>query len=216
MGWGRAHSKLALVLGVSVLAVVGAVTALVAFAGGGGGAPVLPTTGAYAPISVSRPVVPTLGGGVLHDPDSGATNHLSTMVSKLPGAHRFRLTVTNTSNLGFINSFQWYPPIGVGIVKVLGSSAGHCAVNGLTGFGGKQFQTVLLHPNILCDKVNVKPPSCTCLGDGGSVTISFVADRELPALGTARMISATLVFDPIPSYLTPEITSQQQVPGSQG
>ena len=96
-----------------------------------------------------------------------------------------------------------------------GSSDGQCALTGLTGFGGNQFKTVLLHPNIECGKVNLKPPSCTCLGDGGSITISFTADRDMPAVGTARMISATLVLDPIPSYLTPE-ANPQHVPEPQG
>jgi hypothetical protein len=71
----------------------------------------------------------------------------------------------------------------------------------VTGFGGNQFQTVLLYPNITCSKVHLKPPSCTCLGDGGNVDISFVADRPLGGTGTTRMISARLVLHQIPSYL---------------
>jgi hypothetical protein len=208
MGPGRAHSKLAIALGVLALVAVGAVTAVVVAARGGGTSKVA-TTGEFAPISVSRPVVPTLAGAVVQDPESGVTNHLSTMILQLPGVHRYRITITNTSNLGFINSFEWYPPIGVRIMRVTGSSAGDCALSGLTGFGGNQFKTVLLHPNITCTKVNLKPPSCTCLGDGGSMSISFVADREMPAVGAARMISATLVREPIPSYLTAGAASQQ-------
>jgi hypothetical protein len=207
MGLGRVHSKLAIALGVFVLVAAGAVTAVVV-AAREGGASVTPTTGDYAPISVSRPVVPTLAGAVLQDPESGVTTHLSTMILRLPGVHRYRITITNTSNLGFINSFEWYPPIGVQIMRVTGSSVGDCALTGLAGFGGNQFKTVLLHPNISCNNVNLKPPSCTCLGDGGSMSISFVADRNMPAAGAARMISATLVLDPIPSYLTAGAASQ--------
>jgi hypothetical protein len=90
----------------------------------------------------------------------------------------------------------------VHIVKVLGSSDGHCAAAGLTGFGGNQFRTVVLFPNIFCDRLNLKAPSCTCLGDGGSMTLSFVTDKDLGgSLGDASMRTATLVFKRIPGYL---------------
>ena len=83
-------------------------------------------------------------------------------------------------------------------MKVLGSSAGHCELSGLTGFGGNQFSTVLLYPNISCEQVDMKPPSCTCQGDGGTVDVSFVTDRSMSATGTARMISARARAAPDP------------------
>ena len=204
MGWLRAHSRLAGVLGVCVLVVLGVVVAAIVVPAGDGGASALPTTGEYAPISVQRPKLHVLAGSLVSDPEAGIQNNLTTNLSQLPGSNRYRITVTNTSNIGFIDAFQWYPPTGIHIVKVLGSSAGHCELSGLTGFGGNQFQTVLLYPNISCEKVDLKPPSCTCQGDGGAVDVSFVSDKPMSATGTARMISARLVLHPIPSYLQPQ------------
>jgi hypothetical protein len=168
---------------------------------GGHREPPVATTGAYAPITVSRPKLHLLAGSVVADPEAGVQNNLTTSVFHHPGSNHYRITVTNSSNIGFIDSFQWYPPWGVHIVRVTGSSVGHCAIDGVSGFGGNQFQAVLLYPNIFCEKVGLKPPSCTCQGDGGSVDISFVSDRPMGATGTARLVSAQLVLRPIPSYL---------------
>jgi hypothetical protein len=213
MGWLRAHSRLAGVLGVCVLVVAGVVVAAVVVPGSGGG-PALPTTGAYAPISVQRPKLHVLAGSLVSDPEAGIQNNLTTALSQLPGPNRYRITVTNTSNIGSIDAFQWYPPTGIHIVKVLGSSAGRCELSGLTGFGGNQFQTVLLYPNISCEKVDLKPPSCTCQGDGGTVDVSFMSDKPMSATGTSRMISARLALHPIPSYLTPKsVPSNVPLPG---
>jgi hypothetical protein len=154
-----------------------------------------------------------VAGALVSDPESSSQTNLTTSVSQLPGAHRYKITVTNTSNIGYIDSFQWYPPTGVRILQVLGSSQGNCGLAGLTGFGGDQFKTVLLYPSVSCEQVKLKPPSCTCLGDGGAVDISFVADRTMGGTGWARMISATLVLKPIPSYAQPSTPS---TPGSSG
>jgi hypothetical protein len=214
MGWLRAHSRLAGVLGVCVLVVAGVVVAAVVVPAGGGGGSAPPTTGAYAPISVQRPKLHVLAGSLVSDPEAGIQNNLTTALSQLPGPNRYRITVTNTSNIGFIDAFQWYPPTGIHIVKVLGSSAGHCDLSGLTGFGGNQFQTVLLYPNISCEKVGLKPPSCTCQGDGGAVEVSFVSDKPMSATGTSRMIAARLTLKPIPSYQTPtSVPSNVPLPG---
>jgi hypothetical protein len=213
MGSRRGQAKLAVLLVACAVAVGGAIAAFVITTGGHDGkglayastAPA-PTTGAWAPISVSPPKVPIIAGGIPVDIDPMVKRtDFSTTLFPLPGAHRYRMTVFNTSNLGAINSFQWYPPTGVRIVKVLGSTEGHCTSSGLTGFGGNQFPTVVLYPNILCDDLDLKPPSCTCLGDGGAVTISFVTDRDVAVDGgDLRMRSATLVFDRIPVYQATE------------
>jgi hypothetical protein len=167
-----------------------------------GSAELTRTTGAWAPLTVTRPEVPIIGGGIPVDIDPVVIRtDLTTALAFLPGKNRYRIMVSNTSNVGAINSFQWYPPTGVHIAKVLGSSDGHCTAAGLRGFGGNQFRTVTLSPNILCDDLDLKPPSCTCSGDGGTMSISFVTDKDLGgSLGDARMRTATLVFDPIPGY----------------
>src|SRR4051794_36213058 len=207
----RARSKL--VIGLVVCAVAAAGTAAAVFGvTRGSHASVTATTGEYAPITVKRPKLHTTGGALLRDPDAGVQNYLNTMVTQLPGVHRYRVTISNVSNLGFIDALQWYPPVGVHVVKVTGSSTGRCALTGLTGFGENQFKSVVLYPNISCERVGLKPPSCTCLGDGGSVDISLVTDAPLAASGAARLIAARVVLQAIPSYLS----SQASPTGTSG
>jgi hypothetical protein len=156
----------------------------------------------WAPLTVTRASVPVIGGGIPVDIDPLiARRDFSTTLAFLPGAHRYRITVSNISSLGVINSFQWYPPTGVHFLKVVGSTAGSCTLRGLNGFGGDQFPTVVLHPSMLCNKLALKPPSCTCLGDGGTMTISFVTDKDISAGDVdLRVRTATLVFHPIRTY----------------
>ena len=191
------------VAGFCVLAVVGVVVAfaLVGFGGSSGGGARLRTTGGYAPLVVPKAHLVRQGGLILNEPDAPAQTWVSAVLSSLGGRHRYALTVTNASNMGYINSFEWYAPTGVRILRVTGSSSGHCGPSGLTGFGGNQFKTVVLYPNILCEKVDLKPPSCTCTGDGGSMTISFVLDTTTNYSGTARVLTATPVLKVIPAYL---------------
>lgn len=202
----RARWKLVAVIGACVVAAAGAAAGVLATRGGSS-SPALRTTGLFAPITVTRPKLVTTGGGLLSDPDAAQQTYLSTMVTRLPGSHHYRLTISNVSNLGYIDSFQWYPPVGVHIVRFTGSSAGHCGVSGLTGFGGNQFKTVVLYPNLLCTSTDLKPPSCTCLGDGGSVELSVVTDKPMTASGAARMVSARLALHLIPSYVQASTTT---------
>ena len=212
MGRWRGHTKLASVLAACALAVIGVIVALIVTNDGHNNAAtkdglestsLTRTTGLWAPITVVRPKVPIIGGGIPVDIDPVVSRtDLGTTLAPLPGTDRYRITISNTSNVGAITSFQWYPPPGIHIVKVLGSTEGHCTATGLTGFGGNQFRTVVLFPNILCDELDLKPPSCTCQGDGGTVAISLVTDKNLGgSLGDVRMRTATIVFDRIPGYL---------------
>ena len=199
------RSKRGLVLaGILVVAVI--VGVAVGFGVGRGSSnPSLPTTGAYAPISVPKPLVPTLGftGPVVADPDSMLRQgeDLQELLATAPGSgHRYTLTISNVSGIGYVDSLEWYPPTGVEIVKVIGSSAGHCAGSGTSGFGGNQFKTVVLDPDIVCTGLNLKPPTCLCTGNGGSVVITFIASAQLGLAGAARVESATPVLQNIPSY----------------
>ena len=187
---------------------VGVVATLVVRRDGHGSA--APTTGQWAPIAVTRPNLPTIGGGIPVDLDPVVhRDDLTPTLTSLPGEHRYRITMSNTSNVGAINEFEWYPPAAVHVVKVVGSSEGHCTLTGLKGFGGNQFPTLVLYPNVHCDKLDLKPPSCTCKGDGGAVTISFVTEREyVGGFGDIRMRAATLAFDRVPSYLKPGTTTR--------
>ena len=202
----RGPAKLASALVACAVAVGGVIAAFVV---GHEGPARAPTTGPWAPISVARPKLPVIAGGIPVDIDPMVhRNDFTTTLGILPGNHRYRITISNTSNLGAINSFEWYPPIGVHIVKVIGSSQGNCTLTGLTGFGGNQFPTLVLYPDVRCENLDLKPPSCTCQGDGGTVTISFVTDEDyVGGAGELRMRAATLVFDRIPAYLEPPSTA---------
>ena len=207
----RARTKLAGVLVACAVVAAGVIAALILTNGHGSAATKnahdaaepTRTTGQWAPLTVARPAVPVIGGGIPVDIDPVVTRtDLGTTLGFLPGKDRYQITVSNTSNVGGINSFQWYPPVGVHIVKVIGSSEGNCTAAGLKGFGGNQFRTVVLSPNVLCENVDLKPPSCTCLGDGGTMTISVETDKDLGgSLGDVTMRTATLTFDRIPGYL---------------
>jgi hypothetical protein len=185
---------------VCAVAAVGVIAALLVTKGGNETTPRASTTGPLAPLTVKRPSVPVIGGGIPVDLEPLIEpKYFDTALTFLPGKHRYRITISNASSLGAIPSFQWYPPNTVHVVKVLGSSAGNCTLRGLTGFGGNQFPTLVLHPDVLCDKLELKPPSCTCLGDGGAVSISFVTDKEFSAGDVdIRVRAATLVFRRIP------------------
>jgi hypothetical protein len=195
----RGHAKLSGVLVACAMAVGGVIAALV-ITRDGHESTTARTTGSWAPITVARPSVPVIAGGIPVDIEPPVVRtDLASTLAFLPGTHRYRITISNTSNLGAINSFQWYPPTGIHIVKVVGSTEGRCTATGVKGFGGNQFPTVVLYPNILCDKLDLKPPSCTCQGDGGAMTITFVTDKDLGgSLGDARVRTASLSFDRIP------------------
>jgi hypothetical protein len=189
------------VLVVCAVVVGGVIAALVVTRGSGDDAtPRVATTGLFAPISVKRPNVPIIGGGIPVDLDPlFEPKYFGTTLVFLPGTHRYRLTISNVSSLGEINSFQWYPPTTTHIVKVLGSTVGTCTLQGLKGFGGNQFPTLVLHQNVLCDRLDLKAPTCTCRGDGGAVTISFVTDKEYLAGDVdIRVRAATLAYHRIP------------------
>jgi hypothetical protein len=182
------------------VAVGGAAAALIVTDGGDQTTPRASTTGPLAPFTITRPSVPVIGGGIPVDLDPLIEpKFFATSLAYLPGKNRYRLTISNASSLGAITSFQWFPPTMTHILKVLGSSVGSCTLQGLKGFGGNQFPTLVLHQNVLCDKLDLKPPTCTCSGDGGAVSISFVTDKQYLAGDVdLRVRSATLAFHPIP------------------
>src|SRR5262249_42472322 len=143
--------------------VVGAVAAI-AFLGSSGSheGTSRPTTGNFAPLTVWRPPIIRVGQVVMNDPDSPPQVWLFTVMKPLPARRHYEVTLQNASSVGFINSLQWFPPGGAHVVKLLGSSSGHCTVGGVTGFGGNQFKGLLLYPSIRCYKLQLKPPSCSC------------------------------------------------------
>lgn len=200
---GRLRGRtLAGVLAACGLAAAGLIVALVVTHNGQGNV-TLPTTGQWRPLSIVRPKVPIIGGGIPVDIDPQIVRtDFDATLTPLTGKNHYRLGIQSISNLGLITSLQWYTPPGVHIVKVIGSSVGHCMASGLTGFGGSQFPGIVLYPNILCDGLALKPPTCTCLGNGGALTITFVTDSPLTGgQGDLRMRTATLRFRAIPAFL---------------
>jgi len=182
----RGDRRLALTGAVVVAVAAGGVFAGLALSSSGHArlAP-LPTTGNYRPISIPGPV----SGGIA-DPDSMARQgqDLFSVLTRGPGAHRYRITVSNASSIGFVNALDWRPPAGMTIVKVTGSSAGHCRVAGST-------------PMISCNGFSLRPPSCTCRGDGGRLVITFVGGSYAGLLaGASSIVSATPVLKVIPAY----------------
>ena len=205
----RGRATLALVLVACALAVGGVIAALVTTKHGHESTEArAPTTGMWAPLTVPRPKVPIIAGGIPVDIDPMTIpTYFTTTLTPL-GARRYRMTIFNISNLGAINSLQWFPPVGVHVVSLLGSSEGHCSLSGLTGFGGNQFPTVVLNQNILCNKLDLKAPSCTCLGDGGAMSISFVTDKDIAVgEGDLRMRAATVSLERIPGYVKSQSTA---------
>jgi hypothetical protein len=94
------------------------------------------------------------------DPDElpeGADD--ATTVIRPLGKNHFELSITNVSNIGFINSFIWQAPPQMTITAVTGSSSGHCQLSG---------------KDIACESLKVRPPKSTNLS-GGTVTVRFAA-----------------------------------------
>jgi hypothetical protein len=190
----------ALVVAVCAVAVGVIVAVLLVTRGGDEKAPRMATSGPKAPLKIQRAGVPVIAGGIPVDLDPVIEpQFFSTSLAFLPGKFRYRITIANASSLGVINAFQWFPPTAVHIVKVLGSSTGNCTLQGLTGFGGKQFPGLVLNPNVVCDQLALKPPSCTCRGDGGAVSISFATDKEFSNGDVNLQVrAATVQFNRVP------------------
>jgi hypothetical protein len=195
-------------LGVCAVAValVGVAIASLSI-GGGGGIPAMPTTGAYAPLSVPKPPLGPIARaqGVEPDAFSKQGTDLQTVMART-GSHRYQLTIVNSSTIGFINSFYWSVPAGVSITeltKVTGVGSGHCALTGTSGVDGRQSATLVSDPKILCEGLNLKPPTCSCFNNGGKIVISFIANTFPGFEGSIVIVSATPVLKIIPSYLQP-------------
>jgi hypothetical protein len=179
---------------MAVLAAVGVALAVSVFRG-----PTLltlPTTGEYAPMTKEKPLltsnfIPNPAGPPILDPDRAIGSDLDVQtVLTLMRSNQYRLEVINISAIGFINGFRWLPLGGMTIAKLTGSSAGHCQLSG---------------QEIACD-ANLKPPTCTCHGDGGHIYISFTVRQGSAAGGvsggsggTVHIDSMTPVFKTIPS-----------------
>jgi hypothetical protein len=162
-----------------------AALALLAGCGGGGG-----TTTTVRPAII--PINPNLKNVPGHDPDAeqraGTEVHATIRAA---GNGHYQVLVQNTSQIGFINSFDWIPPAGMTVTSV-SSSTGHCE----------------LERKVIACQATLRPPKCTCR-PGGRMTIDFTADVEGTAgkveygFFNASVVVRTMTPVPyiIPSYL---------------
>ena len=97
-----------------------------------------------------------------------------TVVTPL-GSGRYQLTITNTTEIGYINSFTWTAPTQLRITRVTSSSKGTCRLDNGT---------------ISCVGQAIAPPKCTCEA-GSSVTVHF--DATVPGRVKATKIQTGVV-----------------------
>jgi hypothetical protein len=164
-------------IGASFIAVLALVALLAPGCGGSGGGsdkaaakygrqPVVKTTAAEAKIGNVIPTPPPRGQRA--DPDTYAKGGADgAWVIRALGNDRYELTVQNTSRVGYIETFDWRPPVGATVKTVGKSSAGSCALVG-----------ELVH----CDGLHLKPPKCLCR-PGGSETVVFTMHNPNDNLG---------------------------------
>jgi hypothetical protein len=176
--------------GLALLAPLAA-GAVLAGCGGGGGksGPDLKTLLAE---QVQPPTHAEIGPGVDPDDTAASSPQFSSTILSL-GGDRYQLTVTNGSDLGFLNSFTWVHPPQLRITAVTKSSAGTCR---------------LVDGNVACTGLAIKPPKCTCEA-GGSAWVRFAARQTQAAAkgqqyglrdGWLRIGGLTPVPYTIPSY----------------
>jgi hypothetical protein len=115
----------------------------------------------------------------------------------------YRLSVNNTSGLGYINTFTWVAPQNMNITQITSSEGGKCQ---------------LVEGNISCrgGGKGIAPPKCTCLA-GGSLTVNFTATGLSPTFngkyytyygiegGWLHILTMTPVPYHIPSFLAQQV-----------
>jgi hypothetical protein len=165
------------------LGLAGAAIALGVVTGCGGDGGRDSSTGADIPIGESSVVGARPGAEDAYEHPNAAADAY-TFVTPL-GGNRYRLEVTNTSSRGFINKFTWFPGPGTTIVSVTGA---RLAKN------GGEADCRLDAGKISCE-VTLRPPKCTCRGDGGTVAIDFTATRDKSVRSAAITFGSDLFVE---------------------
>jgi hypothetical protein len=177
----RLHRRAA--AGVVAIGLVGLVTGC-----GGGKANITANADRRAYAQELRPnLVAHIIYGVDPDQEPESSADATSVVRSLSG-DRYELSVTNTSDTGFINGFSWLPPGGIEVDRVLHASIGHCTLSAkgnwdplapaLYKFAGETVQGSSgiydsSSREIVCD-LALAPPKCSC-EPGQTVTVDFVA-----------------------------------------
>ena len=142
-----------------------------------------------------------------------ASDDASTTIRYLsPKTGKYQIVVVNTSNVGFIKTFNWVPPQGLTITALTKTVGGTCrlAQNVISCSGGK---------------FGIAPPRCTCI-PGGSMTVTFTAKGYEPTWNgqywtwhglTSQTVITSMdpVPYPIPSYAGGELDIPICAPGTQ-
>jgi hypothetical protein len=190
---------------VGICGVTAATAFLVAGCGGGGGsATETRTTGAYAPIHVPAPLVPKKGGfagPIIVDPDSMVREGTDVQVVLSPlGGRKYSLYIANTSSIGYINTFKWFPPLNFPVAKLTGADAKYC--------------TIASSGAIQCD-LKLRPPSCTCRNDGGHIMLGLVVAQkgslQNHRLGLGSGVVRVDTATPVP-WIIPSAPQTEDVP----
>ena len=128
-----------------------------------------------------------------------------------PAAGKYQIQLDNTSGIGYINSFNWVPPLGLTITAITSTEGGHCSLvpNPVPGGGS---------PMISCigGSKGIAPPKCTCL-TGGEMLVNFLATNDHPPMfngkywtyyGIVGAYTAITAMTPVP-YHIPSVLSNR-------
>jgi hypothetical protein len=121
-----------------------------------------------------------------------------TIIRPLPHNH-YQVKVLNTSGIGYLKGFTWQPPPGWRITGLGAVKGAKCTLSSAT--------------NKLTCAGNVKPPSCLCKGDGGTVVIKVALAPHARGTVGARMQITKMTAVPYLIPGTPAAAKRQHQAG---
>jgi hypothetical protein len=150
-------------------------------------------------VNVRRLILTTGAALALAVPAANAATDATTIIRPLDlKSGKYQVEVENTSDIGYINTFNWVPPAQMTITAVTSAKGGTChlANNVIMCTGAKQ---------------GIAPPKCTCHA-GGRLTVNFTATGNSPTFNghwwtyygvgsETNITSMTPVPYHIPSYV---------------
>jgi hypothetical protein len=118
-----------------------------------------------------------------------------------PAAGKYEVEVINTSGIGYINQFNWVPPVGFIITSIDNTTGGTCSLVPNPSPGAA-------NPMITCTGAGsgIAPPPCTCAG-GGQLIVDFTAQNDHPPTFNGKYWTT---YGIVGSYT--QITSMTPVP----
>jgi hypothetical protein len=128
-----------------------------------------------------------------------STSEYSAVLRPL-GHGEYQLRVANTSGIGSIDSFLWAPPPGLRIADLTSAAGARCRLQS--------------SGSISCAG-GLRPPTCLCRGDGGSVTIDFSAAGLRPSATSGRRMSVAPEGRLVITAMTPVARLVPSTPGEE-